>query len=84
MVLGANSSSAYSAVGGVRKSRKCQVQAFDHYSSGAGTWVSCALPSMLSSLTLHVSGALKHHVSCDTVLCCGHFAAYMPALVAAK
>lgn len=40
MVLGGDVAGAQSRAGAVRRVRRCQVQAFDHYSNGGGTWVS--------------------------------------------
>lgn len=40
MVLGGDVAGAQSRTGAVRRMRRCQIQPFDHYTSGGGTWVS--------------------------------------------
>ena len=39
MILGSSTSTANATAGAVSRPRKRQVQAFNHYCSGAGTWV---------------------------------------------
>ena len=48
MILGSSSSTSKGHAGAVNRARKRHVQAFDHYSSGAGTWVRTAVPVIKS------------------------------------
>lgn len=65
MVLGGDVAMAQSHA--VRRVRRCQVQAFDHYSSGGGTWVSthacmaCLCVCLLVCICMHVHVGM--HVS---------------------